>query len=77
MRQNFLQLNQEKTEIVVFGPKKERLEVSDHLDSMSFKTMNEPEIFNHGLRPEPERPHWDNNTINSLQSNKMLKELKD
>lgn len=51
MCQNLLQLNPEKTEIVVFGPKKERLEVSDHLDS--FKTMNEPEIFNHGLSPEP------------------------
>lgn len=50
MCQNFLQLKPEKTESC-FWPQK-RLEVSDLLDSMSFKTMNEPEIFNHGLSPE-------------------------
>lgn len=40
MCQNFLQLNTEKTEIIVFGPKEERLKVSAYLDSMTLKSTN-------------------------------------
>lgn len=40
MNQNFLQLNANKTEIIVFGPKKTRLEVSAQLDSIALKTTD-------------------------------------
>lgn len=40
MCQNFLQLNKDKTEIIVFGAKKERLRVTQHLHSLSLKTSN-------------------------------------
>lgn len=39
--QNLLQPNPEKTEVSGFGPKKERLEVSIHLDSLLLKTRNQ------------------------------------
>uniref|UniRef100_A0A8C5AGY4 Reverse transcriptase domain-containing protein n=1 Tax=Gadus morhua TaxID=8049 RepID=A0A8C5AGY4_GADMO len=38
MCRNFLQLNEEKTEIIVFGSKTERLKVTQHLHSLSLKT---------------------------------------
>ena len=41
MCQNFLQLNTEKTEIVVFGPKEQRSIVSAHLDAMTLKPTNQ------------------------------------
>lgn len=40
MCQHFLQLNKDKTEIIVFGAKKERLKVTQHLHSLSPKTSN-------------------------------------
>lgn len=41
MSQNFLQLNAEKTEVMVFGPKNTRLEVCSQLDSMTLKATNQ------------------------------------
>ena len=38
MCRNFLQLNEDKTEIIVFGSKTERLKVTQHLHSLSLKT---------------------------------------
>ena len=41
MSQNFLQLNKNKTEVVVFGPNKdERIKVSTYLKSLSLQTTN-------------------------------------
>ena len=37
MCQNFLQLNKDKTEIIVFGAEKERIGVTAHLESLSLK----------------------------------------
>lgn len=45
MCQNFLQLNTEKTEIIVFGTKEERLKVSALLDSMTLKSTNQVRNF--------------------------------
>ena len=41
MCQNFLQLNTDKTEIVVFGPKEQRSKVTAHLESMTLKPTNQ------------------------------------
>ena len=41
MSQNFLQLNQEKTEIIVFGNKEKRVAVSKHLESLSLETKDQ------------------------------------
>ena len=40
MCQNFLQLNAEKTEVIIFVPKNERSKVSAHLGSMSLTATN-------------------------------------
>ena len=37
MQNNFLQLNSDKTEIIVFGPQKQRESVISHLESLSLK----------------------------------------
>lgn len=41
MNQNFLQLNQEKTELIVFGNKEKRVAVSKHLESPSSETKDQ------------------------------------
>ena len=41
MNQNFLQLNQDKTEVIVFGSKEKRIAVSKYLESLSLKTNNQ------------------------------------
>ncbi|XP_037631145.1 uncharacterized protein LOC119491325, partial [Sebastes umbrosus] len=41
MCQNFLQLNKDKTEVVVFGAKKERLKVSAHLQFVMLKSSDQ------------------------------------
>ena len=41
MCQNFLQLNKDKTEIIVFGAKEERLRVIAHLESSSLKPKSQ------------------------------------
>ena len=41
MRQNFLQLNKDKTEIIVFGANDKRSKVSAYLDSLSLQTKNQ------------------------------------
>ena len=41
MNQNFLQLNQDKTEVIVFGNKEKRIAVSKHLESLSLKTRDQ------------------------------------
>ncbi|KAF7703402.1 hypothetical protein HF521_022409, partial [Silurus meridionalis] len=40
MHQNFLQLNKDKTEVIVFGNKNETLKVNTYLDSRGLKTQN-------------------------------------
>lgn len=39
MQQNFLQLNRDKTEIIVFGNKEGKLKLSSHLESRTFKVQ--------------------------------------
>ena len=41
MNQNFLQLNQDKTEVIVFGNKEKRTAVSKHLESLFLKTRDQ------------------------------------
>lgn len=41
MQNNFLQLNSDKTEVIVFGPLKQRESVSSHLQSLSLKPTNQ------------------------------------
>ena len=41
MCQNFLQLNKDKTEIIVFGAKEERVKVTVHLESLSLKPKDQ------------------------------------
>lgn len=41
MNQNFLQLNQDKTEVIVFGNKEKRLTVSKYLESLLLKTKDQ------------------------------------
>ena len=41
MNQNVLQLNQDKTEVIVFGNKEKRIAVSKHLESLSLKTRDQ------------------------------------
>ncbi|KAJ0064019.1 hypothetical protein NL108_016360 [Boleophthalmus pectinirostris] len=41
MQNNFLQLNSDKTEVIVFGPQKQRDSVSSHLQSLSLKPSNQ------------------------------------
>ena len=41
MQNNFLQLNSDKTEIIVFGPQKQRESVSCHLQSLALKPTNQ------------------------------------
>ena len=41
INQNFLQLNQDKTEVIVFGNKEKRIAVSKHLESLSLKTRDQ------------------------------------
>ena len=41
MCQNFLQLNKDKTEIIVFGKKEDRLKVTAHLESLSLKPKDQ------------------------------------
>ena len=41
MCKNFLQLNNDKTEIIVFGAKEERLKVTVHLESLSLKPKDQ------------------------------------
>jgi hypothetical protein len=45
MCQHFLQLNKDKTEIIVFVCKDKRLNVSLHLDALSLKTKTKPDIL--------------------------------
>ena len=47
MNQNFLQLNQDKTEVIVFGNKEKRIAVSKHLESLSLKTRDQ--VRNRGV----------------------------
>ena len=41
MQSNFLQLNSDKTEIIVFGPKKQREIVISHLESIALNPKNQ------------------------------------
>lgn len=41
MCQNFIQLNAEKTGVIIFGPKTERSKISAHLGSMSLTNTNQ------------------------------------
>uniref|UniRef100_A0A3P9MAR3 Reverse transcriptase domain-containing protein n=1 Tax=Oryzias latipes TaxID=8090 RepID=A0A3P9MAR3_ORYLA len=41
MQNNFLQLNSDKTEVIVFGPQKQRESVSSYLHSLSLKPSNQ------------------------------------
>ncbi|RJG15175.1 hypothetical protein D4A39_16695, partial [Alcanivorax profundi] len=41
MQNNFLQLNPDKTEVIIFGPHTQRESVSSHLESLSLKPKNQ------------------------------------
>lgn len=41
MNQNFLQLNRDKTEVIVFGNQEKRVTVSKHLESLSVETKDQ------------------------------------
>lgn len=40
MFHSYLQLNKDKTEIIIFGTKKEQLNVRVHLEALKFKTFS-------------------------------------
>ena len=41
MQNNFLQINTDKTEVIIFGPQRQREHVSSHLESLSLKPTNQ------------------------------------
>ncbi|KAK7899424.1 hypothetical protein WMY93_020277 [Mugilogobius chulae] len=41
MQNNFLQLNSDKTEVIIFGPQKQRESVSSHFQSLSLKPLGQ------------------------------------
>lgn len=69
MCQNFLQLNKDETEMIIFGAKKEQTNVSAHLEARMFKTSNHVRNLS-GLRPKFQNPHQQDYKISLLPPQK-------
>ena len=78
MRENFLQLNEDKTEIILFGSKEKRVSISKLLETRALKTTNQVQslevqidsdlTFNSHIKAVTKAAFYHLKNINRIQS---------